>query len=171
MLTYFLTTVSTIFFGTLFFKIDGHNILRQYITSKKGEFKRLYNLVATRHTSRCMIMFISIEMLLQAFYQSLVQYLDESVKKIGKNKYELKYVINGKLYKKIIIPERGPLPIICITDENGRDVTDKIIPYIGPNHDFHNEKFYPNFFGYTKLVFEMSTGDIKTFNNSETIII
>lgn len=167
MITYFLA----IFFGTLFYKIDGYNILKEYIIVKKNKLKNLYDLVSTRHTSRFMIVFISSEMLIQSFYQSLVQYLDDSVKKIGKNKYELKYVINGKLYKKIIIPERGPLPIICITNENNEDITEYILPYIGPNNNFHNEKFSPNFFGYKKLIFEMSDGNIKIFNDSEIIII
>ena len=174
MISYFITTISTIFFGTffgtLFYKIDGYNILKEYISIKKNKLKNLYNLVSTRHSSKFIIVFISIEMLLQAFYQSLVQYLDNSVKKIGKNKYELKYVINGKLYKKIIIPERGPLPIICITNENNVDVTEYILPYIGPNNNFHNENFNPNFFDYKILKFEMSNGTIKIFNDFEIII-
>ena len=110
-------------------------------------------------------------MLLQSFYQNLVQYLDNSLKKIGKNKYELKYVINGKLYKKIIIPERGPLPIISITNENDDDITEHILPYIGPNNNFHNENFSPNFFGYKKLLFEMCNGNIKIFKDYEIIKI
>ena len=171
MITYFLMTISTVFFGTLFYKIDAYNILKEYIIIKKNKLKNLYDLVSTRHTSKFMIVFISSEMLFQSFYQSLVQYLDDSVKKIGKNKYELKYVINGKLYKKIIIPERGPLPIICITNENDEDVTEHILPYIGPNNNFHNEKFSPNFFHYNKLIFEMSDGNIKIFNDFEIIRI
>ena len=82
MITYLLA----IFFGTLFYKIDGYNILKEYIIVKKNKLKNLYDLVSTRHTSRFMIVFISSEMLIQSFYQSLVQYLDDSVKKIGKNK-------------------------------------------------------------------------------------
>ena len=98
MIIYLFSTISTIFFGTLFYKIDGYNIVKEYISIKKHKLKNLYNLVSTRHTSRIIIIFISCEMLFQSFYQSLVQYLDNSVKKIGKNKYELKYIINGKLY-------------------------------------------------------------------------
>lgn len=171
MITYFFLTISSIFFGTLFYKIDAYNIVKEYIIIKKNKLKKLYNLVSTRHTSKFIIVFISIEMLLQSFYQNLVQYLDNSLKKIGKNKYELKYVINGKLYKKIIIPERGPLPIISITNENDDDITEHILPYIGPNNNFHNENFSPNFFGYKKLIFEMCNGNIKIFKNYEIIKI
>ena len=170
MISYFITTISTIFFGTLFYKIDAYNIVKEYISIKKNKLKNLYNLVSTRHTSKFIIVLISTEMLFQSFYQSLVQYLDNSVKKIGKNKYELKYVINGKLYKKIIIPERGPLPVVSITNENNDDVTEYILPYIGPNNNFHNENFNPNFFDYKILKFEMSNGTIKIFNDFEIII-
>jgi Iap family predicted aminopeptidase len=170
MISYFITTISTIFFGILFYKIDGYNIVKEYISVKKNKLKNLYNLVSTRHTSKFIIVLISTEMLFQSFYQSLVQYLDNSVKKIGKNKYELKYVINGKLYKKIIIPERGPLPVVSITNENNDDVTEYILPYIGPNNNFHNENFNPNFFDYKILKFEMSNGTIKIFNDFEIII-
>lgn len=171
MLNYLFLTISTIFVGRLFYKIDAYNVLKEYLIIKKEKLKRLYNLVATRHTSSVIITFISIEMLLQAFYQSLVQYLDNSIKKIGKNKYELKYVINGKLYKKIIIPERGPLPVILIMNEKNEDVTEQILPYIGPNNNFHNEKFNPIFFGYKKLIFEMLNEETRVFYNAETIII
>ena len=171
MLSYLFFTISTIFTGRLFYKIDGYNILKEYVIIKKEKLKSLYNLVATRHTSSIIITFISIEMLLQAFYQSLVQYLDNSIKKIGKNKYELKYVINGKIYKQIITPERGPQPVIFILNDNNEDVTEQILPYIGPNNDFHNQNFNPNFFGYTKLIFEMLNGETRVFCNAETIII
>jgi hypothetical protein len=171
MLSYLLLTISSIFIGRLFYKIDAYNVLKEYLIIKKEKLNRLYNLVATRHTSSVIITFISIEMLVQAFYQSLVQYLDNSITKVGKNKYELKYVINGKLYKKIITPERGPLPVIFITNETNEDVTEQILPYIGPNNDFHNEKFYPSFFGYKKLIFEMLNGESRVFYNLETITI
>ena len=165
MILYFISILTTIYIGRLFIKIDGPNILSEYMIMKKNKLKRLYNLVSTRHTSKFIIVLISIQMLYQSCYQSLVQYLDNSITKIDKNKYELKYIINGKLYKKIITPTRGPSPIICITNENDDDITEIILPYIGPNNDFHNEKFYPNFFGFKKLNFEMSDGTNKSFNN------
>ena len=170
MISYLLITVPTLLLSALFLKLDGINILSEYIRVRQNKLKSLYDLVATRHNSRFMIVFISAKMLSQSFYQSLVQYLDNSVTKIDKNKYELKYIINGKLYKKIIIPERGPIPVISVINENGLDVTEEILPYMGPNNNFHNEKFCPTFFGHKKLMFEMSNGDIKFFDESEKIL-
>ena len=166
-----LIAVPTLLLGGLFLKLDGINIVREYITIKKNKLKSLYELVSTRHTSRFMIIFISCKMLSQAFYQNLLHYLDNSISKIDKNKYELKYVINGKLYKKIIKPDRGPIPVISVINENGCDVTEEILPYMGPNNNFHNEKFSPKFFGYNKLIFEMLNGSIFIFHSSEDIYI
>ena len=170
MLSYLIITIPTLLLSAVFLKLDRINIVNEYITVRRNKLKSLYDLVATRHNSRFMIVFVSTKMLTQSFYQSLVQYLDNSVVKIDKNKYELTYIINGKLYKKIIMPERGPIPVISIINENGCDVTDQILPYMGPNNNFHNENFFPTFFGHKKLIFEMSNGDTKIFDENEKIL-
>jgi hypothetical protein len=118
-----------------------------------------------------MINWISFLMVCESFYLKLITYLNNSVKKIDKNKYEVSYVINGKIYKMVSSPARGPILIIRILNENNIDVTDHILPYIGPNNDWHNTKYFPNFFKYNSLIFELSNGDKKTFNHSENIIL
>lgn len=163
--------IPTLLISAMFLKLDGINIVREYVLEKKGKLYSLYDLVSTRHNSRIMIIYVCTKMLTQAFYQNLLHYLDNSLIKIDKNKYELKYVINGKLYKKIIKPNRGPIPVISVTNENNCDVTEQILPYMGPNNDFHNEKFTPKFFGHNTLVFEMLNGNVLTFNSMENILI
>lgn len=169
MVYYTLIAIPTLLFSAMFLKLDGINIVREYVIEKKEKLYSLYDLVSTRHKSRSMILFVSAKMLSQAFYQNLLHYLDNSLTKIDKNRYELKYVINGKLYKKIIKPNRGPIPVISVINENGYDVTEEILPYMGPNNDFHNEKFTPKFFGYDKLTFEMLNGNILNFDSSDNI--
>lgn len=56
-------------------------------------------------------------------------------------------------------------------NEKNEDVTEQILPYIGPNNNFHNEKFNPIFFGYKKLIFEMLNEETRVFCNAETIVI
>jgi len=169
MVYYMLIAIPTLLFSAMFLKLDGLNIVREYVLEKKEKLYSLYDLVSTRHNSRIMIIYVCTKMLTQAFYQNLLHYLDNSLTKIDKNKYELKYVINGKLYKKIIKPNRGPIPVISVANEIGYDVTEEILPYMGPNNDFHNEKFTPKFFGYDKLVFEMLNGNIFSFNSTDNI--
>jgi len=163
-----LITSSTFLY--LFYKIDGYNIVSNVLILKYQKWKSLNNLVSSRYESRFMITYISINMLIKSLYQSLVQYMDNSIVKIDKNKYELTYIINGKLYKMIITPIRGPSPILNIMNGEN-DVTDIIFPYFGPDNDWHNTKFYPNFFNFKQLTFEMTNGEKKIFNNSETIIL
>jgi hypothetical protein len=156
--------------GTYIFKeIDGLKIIKEQIIHKKGKWDRLYNLVSTKHKSSIIITLISLQMLFESFYQSIIQYLDNSVIKIDKNKYIVRYVINGKIYKMLVIPNRGPCSIVDIRDGEDNIVSDEIIPYFGPNSDWHGNKYYPSFFHYKILVFELANGDQKTFHNAETI--
>jgi hypothetical protein len=71
----------------------------------------------------------------------------------------------------ILNPLRGPIPILNVKNENNEDITDIIIPYLGHRNDWNGYKFYPQFFNYKQLKIELNNGEIKIFNNSETIII
>ena len=71
----------------------------------------------------------------------------------------------------IIKPLRGPSCVLDIIDDKNNDVTEHIIPYLGPNEDWNNTPFYPLYFGYNKLIFELLDGTVKTFNNNEIIIL
>lgn len=169
MLNYFLfmTTSFLFYFSYKFLNNDGYNKLM----IKYEKWKSLKDLVSTQHKSRMIINLISFSMVLKSFYLSFIQYMNNSIIKVGKNKYELTYIINGKMYKILVKPARGPVPILCVTDKNNNDITEKIIPYLGPNNDWHNEKYYPDFFNEEVLTFELLNGDKKIFRHSETIII
>lgn len=171
MIIYITIGAITICFFKFFINIDGYTILKEYINNKYNKWKRLTNLVSTQYDSNFMITFISLKMVFQTLYQSLLQYMDNSIIKINRNTYELKYVINGKLYKMIINPLRGPVPILNVKNEYNEDITDIIIPYLGHRNDWNEYKFYPQFFNYKQLKIELNNGEIKIFNNSETIII
>jgi hypothetical protein len=71
----------------------------------------------------------------------------------------------------LISPIRGPNYILNIKNENDEDITDYVVPYFGHHNDWNGYKFCPQFFNCTELNIELSNGEIKKFNNSETIII
>jgi len=162
----FFTSIFTIFLYN-FFKYD---VYKKFLI-KYEKWKSLKGLVSTQHKSKIIINFISFNMVLKSLYLSFIQYMNNSVIKLDKNKYQVSYIINGKLYKMIVTPSRGPMPILCITDKYENDITEKIIPYLGPNNDWHNKKFYPDFFNEELLIIELSNGEKKIFNHSETIEI
>lgn len=164
-------TIISILSITIFYKTDSCNIIHNFITEKYSKWKRLNNLVSTQHSSQAVITWISLKMVGESLYQNLIHYLNNSVVKLNKNTYVLSYVINGKMYKNIIIPKRGPLPIVCVLDTNDNDISDIVLPYLGPHNDWNNYKFTPSFFNYKELKFELSNGEFKTFKDSDIIEI
>lgn len=162
-------------FFTSIFTILTYNFFKYKVYNKclikYEKWKSLKGLVSTQHNSRIIVNLISMNMVLKSLYLSFIQYMNNSVIKIDKNKYELSYIINGKLYKMVVSPSRGPIPILCITNKNDNDITEKIIPYLGPNNDWHNKTFYPNFFNEELLNIEFLNGEKKTFRQTEIIEI
>ena len=155
-------------FGTIYFY---KNKIYDFLNIKYNKWISLNNLVSSQHNSKIMIKIISLQMIFKSLYLSFIQYMNNSIIKIDKNSYELSYIVHGKLYKMIIKPIRGPVPILCVTNENNIDITEQILPYLGPNNDWHGKKYYPDFFKHKTLNIELLDGTKKTFNHSDTITI
>jgi hypothetical protein len=56
-----------------------------------------------------------------------------------------------------------------ITDDLNNDLTQQIIPYIGPNENFHDRYIKPSFFNKTKLIIQLSNGTEKVFMENDNI--
>jgi len=143
----------------------------RFLIDKYNNIKRLYNLVSTRHSSPIIITLISLKMIFQSFYIEFQQYINNTIVKIDKNKYLITYIINGRTYKMIITPCRGPINILNIINDENKNITDEILPYLGHNNDWNNYKFNPKFFGYKSLTFELINGENITFYGEDTIVI
>lgn len=110
-------------------------------------------------------------MIIGSLVTSLGQYLTNPVKKIGKNIYEVSYIIEGKKYKMIVSPMKGPAPVLAISNDTMEDVTEQVISYLGPKCDWHGNKFTPDFFGHKSLTVQMADGSTKTFTVEEHVHI
>ena len=170
MIIYIISAVISFSIG-IFVKYEYTKTCCDILIKKYNGWKRLNKLVSTKYKSPLMINWISFIMVCESLYLKIILYLNNSVKKLDKNKYEVSYIINGKFYKMVTTTARGPIPVIQIMNEDNIDVTEYIIPYMGPNNDWHNRKYFPDFFNYKSLIFELSNGERKTFNHSETIIL
>lgn len=155
---YLIISTLTLLSIPIFIKLDAHKIIYNTIEYKYSRWKQLNKLVSTSYKQKSAIILVSIGMIFKLLYLNFIQYLNNSIKKIGKNMYEVSYVVNGKLYKMIVSPTRGPAEILQIIDHDENDVTDHIMCYIGPRYDWHNTKFTPDFFGCNFLVFQMADG-------------
>ncbi len=147
------------------------NNIYEFIKQKHHKWKRLNNLVSSKHKNIIMINWISLCMLIESKYIDFLQYINKTFKKLDKNTYEITYSVNGKIYKMIVKPSRGPNIISKIVDQNNIDVTKEILPYLGPNNNWHNTNFTVDFFHCEKLIFEMNSGEIKEFDKHEKIVL
>jgi len=150
--------------------LGGGNIVYKEVTLKYRKFRQLNKLVATQNTSIRKILWISSVIIFKALYISFIQYMNNTVKKLDRNTFQLTYIINGTVYKAIVVPKKGPPSILQITDENTADITDNLMPYFNHLHAF-NPNLNPAFFGNESLTFEYSDGTGKSFNSSENLII
>jgi hypothetical protein len=137
-----------------------------FIFSSIFGFYSLYYIYYNRNNiiKNAKMSYIIVNTSIKYFYILLQQYMNNTVKKIGKNTYELTYIINGNTYKMIVKPIRGPKPILQITDHESNDITDDILPYLGPNYNWHGEKFSLDFFNKKEITFELIDGTTKTYN-------
>ena len=169
MITIILITCITLLTSIFLYRIDSYNIIYTVCDKKYKKWNKVTALVSSNHTSKVSVYLISIKMILQAIYLSFIQYLNNSVRKLDKNTYEVEYIIGGKIYKMIVIPKKGPNNILYILDENNNDLTDFILPYYGPNYDWHFIKLSPQFFRYKKIIFYLADGTEKVFRELEYI--
>jgi len=104
-------------------------------------------------------------------YQRFLNYMDKRVEKISNDSYVITFPIENKLYKIVIDSPRGANNIMLISDENSEDVTDLILPYIGPNKDwFGNENLTPNFFNRKILYFECVDSNCYKLEGDEKLV-
>jgi hypothetical protein len=133
---------------------------------KYHKFRKLNNLVSMEYDG-WEIYWVSSKIVAKSMYLDLCQTLNQSVRKIGKNKFEVTYILNEQEYKFIIEGRRGPKNILAVRDENDNDVTEKMMPYLGPKQNWHGRKFTPNNFGHERLTFELVGGQQLSFEKLE----
>lgn len=156
-----------LFLISFLYTINTHLIIKENIGGKYNKWRKLNSLVSTRESVRYKIFIKSMQILLHTLYISFIQYMNTSIRKLDGKTFELTYVIEGKIYKLIIVPKRGPAPVLQVIDETNDDVTDYILPYMGPKYNWHNNEVKPSFFNYQSLSFQLMDGTEKTYNYDE----
>lgn len=127
---------------------------RRYLNKSKKILKIVwYTMYITRHL----------------IWIRILQYLNNTVITVGKNSYEISYVINGKLYKMITSTKRGPAPVLQVINSTDEDVTAFILPYMGPMYDWHNVDVTPAMLGQESLLFELGNGNEYTYSSQDKI--
>lgn len=118
-----------------------------------------------------MILWISCKMIVKMYWLNFLQWINTSIQHVDKHTAIVSYVLNGRLYRIAVKERRGPCDILLVTDENDESVMDEIIPFYGPNYDWHGFRFTPQFWNKSKLHFELADGTSQTFEHNEDIVI
>lgn len=160
--------------GLYFYKMK---VINTSIKKNFTDFKRVKNLVRSTETNIFMIYYCTTLLCAKYIIANFKKkYLvDKNVISLGDNVYQITYKIDDKEYKLLVQKYRGPCPVMQVTNEHDIDVTDVIIPFMGPAYDWHNFKLNgksfnpPNYFNYEKLTFEMSDCSHQTMHSDGTI--
>ncbi|MHA2038438.1 MAG: hypothetical protein ACW98X_18550 [Promethearchaeota archaeon] len=134
-------------------KADVINITYTSVRNKIKVVNTCRKLVGFKFCKQC------VRMLASTIYISLIQYFNNSVVKTSKNEYVVTYVVAGRMYKMVVKPDKGPTKILQISNDLSEDVTDMVLPYVGPNYDWHKICYKPEYFKCKSLTFSLSNGD------------
>lgn len=154
-------------FGTLVYAFDGHIIIKE----KYKRFRELNKLVQTRYKNIGMILWVSSCMVAKMYWMNFLHWANNTIEHIDPKTTIISYVLNGKLYRFVVRAKKGPVNVLLVTDEDFNDVSDKILPFMGPGQDWHGQEFTPAFWKKNTLTFEFANGEHKTFSENEPIKI
>jgi len=146
--------------------------IRNSIQNKYERWKMLKSVVVSgNQRANNIVIWTSLCIVMRAMYMCLLQQVNKTIKKIGKNKYEISYTINGKIYKNIVCVSKGPSKILQVCNDKQEDITSHVLPYIGPGYDCHGNKIVSSFFNSESLTFELSDGSEITISGDDEIPI
>jgi hypothetical protein len=149
--------------------IRGPSIIEKTIKDNVSSLSILTSAISKNHKTKTGAIVATAKVLATSLYISVCQTMNKTVKRLPKNKYEVAYTINGRLYKMIVKPIRGPSLIEKIVDEGGVDIMLLVIPYLGPRNDFHGTPLTPKFFGKKEIQFTFVTGKLHCFGEKTPI--
>lgn len=155
----------------LFFGLNYHIVVKNDVVEKYKKFRELNKLVSRQYKTIGMILYVSISMVIKMYWLNFLQWTNKSIEFLNKKDIVVSYILHGKLYKVLLKSKKGPEMVLLVTDENDEDVTDLVIPYIGPNNDWHHNTFNPSFWNKKILNFELCSGDKLSFKEDQTIIL
>lgn len=143
---------------------DRLNVIREKI----GDFKRLNRLVHTRNKSDFWSLWISFSMVCELYWLRFLQFIHTNVKHIDQKYALVSYTVNNHIYRMVVRTRKGPSVLEKVEDENGVDITSDVLPYYGPNNDWHAREFRPSYWGRKRL--DVTVGScVKSFEEHEVI--
>lgn len=173
----FISSLNIFYFGATFITFSIILYKRKWFLEKYNKIKQLNQAIKSTdpdlskfstYKKTCSIIFTMIKDDCKNYFYKLFSKKNYT-KKLDKKNYEVSYNINDKHYKFIVSHSSRPHNLSHINNEKGEDITNLLLPYLGPEYNWHNTKLTPNFFGYSKLVFYHLDGT-ETIYDSNTVL-
>jgi len=162
------------FITSVSFIIGGYYLLEklfpEYIEIKYQKWVSLNSMMASKYKSPTIVKIMSVYMICKFCYLQTLQYLTNTVVKIDKNSYEISYIINGKIYKMVVKPERGPLNYYKILNDKNENIIDEISQYYGPHYK-NQVKLTPSFFKTSHIKLVLFDDSEQVFGENEKLIL
>lgn len=114
---------------------------------------------------------VVLKVLMKYAYLKILQKMYITVSHIGKNTYEIQYVLHDNIYRIHTKVRRGPSRVFMILDQDANDVTDDVRSFMGPNEDFHGRQVCPKDMGYEKIHVSLRSGDEVCFIADQPIVL
>lgn len=132
---------------------------------------QVYRYKVRQHQGRRLV---AIRDLLLLFYEVLASFvwqkLTHSVREIGPREYEVTYYIHFKMYKLRTRSHRGPSRYLqWIDNASEEDITELVMPYVGPNDDFHGTRYAAAQFAEKGLTANYSDGTSRSFSADDIL--
>jgi hypothetical protein len=157
--------------GMIIYVFDGHTIVKKQAEQK---YKTIQQLSGTNRLSVRQLAYygwIGSKIICKLYWMSFLHWANNTVEHVDHKTSIISYVLHGKHYRFVAKANKGPSNVLLIIDENDVDVTDLVLPFYGPNRDWHKRSFSPIFWKKNKLTFEMASGDQKTFYANDEIVL
>lgn len=139
--------------------------------SKLDNLLLLYRLNLNREKSHILALRKTMYAICWVAYLMLYQKIYHNIVPIDQNKYDVHYIYHGQLYKIRIMHKKGPqkTQVLMIANDQLEDISEDIIPFMGPKQNFHNLDYQPCHFQQKELTFYLSDGRILTFGDEKDI--
>lgn len=144
---------------------------RKNIHYQYERFLQLRQLVKSKETrGEHMVLYGCANLYFKSLWVNFLQYIYKSIVERQGKLIIITYIHNGHLYKIPIKIKKGPQLIDRVTDEEGKDCKLDIIPFFGPDHDWHGQELTPSFWNKKRLDFKLFNDKEYCFTSNEKIV-
>ncbi len=160
--------VSIYRFVPSFNSCDGCKSLCKNIRKKYGVAKEIWH----NHREGVLSWGTLLDFLLFKIRMLSTQYLENGLLKIYKKNYNLTYY-DGDIKYHIRFPKkRGVRQIVYVSTHDAKNVTDKIITFMGPGHNFHGIPTNPKLLGFENGLYVKYRNGLEIFyrGNDEILL-